>query len=204
MSQRLMLKLFNLICWEWPGEWPWSSFPSSFYLQICFSLFLHFHRPIGQHAYRRFSLAWAFCSSLVPSRPKTQVCLHTKKQTADSSVCVLQLQKLSIADSNVCVKSEKSIQLIKKKKNQHLLLVAMSRDMSSEPRLLNLILINSIVRWPTERSHYVNNLWNATFGLWKIIIMNGWMVSFEWKTSKHHENRELVATLSFYYESLRR
>ena len=35
-------------------------------------------------------------------------------------------------------------------------------------------------------------------------IMNGWIVSFEWKTSKHHENRELVATLWFYlYESLR-
>ena len=74
----------------------------------------------------------------------------------------------------------------------------------SKPRLLNLILLNLIVRLPTERSHYTNNLWNATFGLWKIRIMNGWMVSFEWKTSKHHKNKELVATLWFYYESFRR
>ena len=35
----------------------------------------------------------------------------------------------------------------------------------SKPRLLNLILLNLIVRLPTERSHYTNNLWNATFGL---------------------------------------
>ena len=74
----------------------------------------------------------------------------------------------------------------------------------SQPRLLNLILLNLIARWPTERSHYINNLWNATFGFWKIRIMNGWMVSFEWKTSKHRKNRELVATLWFYYESFRR
>ena len=52
---------------------------------------------------------------------------------------------------------------------------------TSKPRLLNLIVLNLIGRWPTERSHYINNLWNATFGLWKIRIMNGWMVSFEWK-----------------------
>ena len=50
--------------------------------------------------------------------------------------------------------------------------------LNSKPRLLNLILLNLIVRFPTERSHYINNLWNATFGLWKIRIMNGWMVSF--------------------------
>ena len=73
----------------------------------------------------------------------------------------------------------------------------------SEPRLLNLILLNLIVRWPSECSHYINNLWNATFGLWKIRIMNGWMVSFEWKTRKHHENRELVANLWFNFESFR-
>ena len=35
----------------------------------------------------------------------------------------------------------------------------------SEPRLLNLKLLNLIVRWPSECSHYINNLWNATFGL---------------------------------------
>ena len=76
---------------------------------------------------------------------------------------------------------------------------------NSKPRLLNLILLNLIVRLPTERSHCTNNLWNASFGLWKIRIMNGWMVnSFEWKTSKHHKNKELVATLWFYYESFRR
>ena len=42
------------------------------YLQICFSLFFNFHRPIiGQHAYiGYFSLAWAVCSNLVPSGPK--------------------------------------------------------------------------------------------------------------------------------------
>ena len=67
--------------------------------------------------------------------------------------------------------------------------------LNSKPRLLNWILLNLIVRLPTERSHYTNNLWNATFGLWKIRIMNGWMVSFEWKTSKHHKNKELVGTL---------
>ena len=72
-----------------------------------------------------------------------------------------------------------------------------------ESRLLNLILLNLIVRLPTERSHYTYNLWNATFGLWKIRIMNGWMVSFEWKTSKHHKNKELVASLWFYYRSFR-
>ena len=75
---------------------------------------------------------------------------------------------------------------------------------TSEPLLLNLILLNLIVRWPSECSHYINNMWNATFGLWKIRIMNGWMVSFEWKTSKHHENRELVATLWFNFECFRR
>ena len=75
-------------------------------------------------------------------------------------------------------------------------------SVSSEPRLLNLILLNLIVRWPSECSHYINNLWNATFGLWKIRIMNGWMVSFEWKTRKHHENRELVAILWFIFWEL--
>ena len=79
-----------------------------------------------------------------------------------------------------------------------------SYTVGSEPRLLNLILLNLIVRWPSECSHYINNLWNATFGLWKIRIMNGWMVSFEWKTSKHQENRKLVATLWFNFESFRR
>ena len=75
---------------------------------------------------------------------------------------------------------------------------------TSESRLSNLILLNLIVRWPSECSHYINNLWNATFGLWKIRIINGWMISFEWKTSKHHENREHVATLWFKFESFRR
>ena len=36
---------------------------------------------------------------------------------------------------------------------------------NSKPRLLNLILLNLIVRWPTDRSHYINNLWNVTFDL---------------------------------------
>ena len=78
------------------------------------------------------------------------------------------------------------------------------KTLNSEPRLLNLILLNLIVRWPSECSHYIKNLWNATFGLWKVRIMNGWMVSFEWKTSKHQENRELVTTLWFNFESFRR
>ena len=38
-------------------------------------------------------------------------------------------------------------------------------NVNSKPGLLNLILLNLIVRLPTERSHYTNNLWNATFGL---------------------------------------
>ena len=39
------------------------------WLHICFSLY--FHKPFGQHAYKDFySLAWAFCSSLIPSGPK--------------------------------------------------------------------------------------------------------------------------------------
>ena len=37
------------------------------YLQVCFLISLRFHRPIGQHAYRLFSLAWVFCLSPVPS-----------------------------------------------------------------------------------------------------------------------------------------
>ena len=37
--------------------------------------------------------------------------------------------------------------------------------------LLNLILSNLIVRCPTSAA--IENLWNATFGLWKIRIMNG-------------------------------
>ena len=77
-------------------------------------------------------------------------------------------------------------------------------QVNSKTWLLNLLLLNLIVKCPTERSHYINNLWNATFGLWKIRIMNGWMVSFEWKISKHHENRELVATLWLYYEIFHR
>ena len=83
-------------------------------------------------------------------------------------------------------------------------LIFAEASFTSEPRLLNLILINLIVRWPSECIHYINHLWNATFGLWKIRIMNGWMVSFEWKTRKHHKNRELVATLWFNFESFRR
>ena len=77
----------------------------------------------------------------------------------------------------------------------HLFWYTVTQD--SEPRLLNLILLNLIVRLPTERSHYTNNLWNATFSLWKIRIMNGWMVSFEWKTSKHHKNWNLSQLCDF-------
>ena len=44
----------------------------------------------------------------------------------------------------------------------------------SKPRLLNLILLNL----NSKVAHVLKNLWNATFGLWKIRIMNGF---FEWK-----------------------
>ena len=40
------------------------------YLQICFPFFIFPYRPPRQHALRLFSQAWAFCLSLVPSRPK--------------------------------------------------------------------------------------------------------------------------------------
>ena len=35
----------------------------------------------------------------------------------------------------------------------------------SKPSLLDFVLLDLIVRLPTERSHYTSNLWNATFGL---------------------------------------
>ena len=45
--------------------------------------------------------------------------------------------------------------------------------LNSEPRLLNLILLNLIVRWPSECSHYINNLWKGhsvfeRLGLWMV------------------------------------
>ena len=47
------------------------------YLQIRFSLSLHFHRPIGQYAYTGFS---AWLEHFVWGRPiRTQVCLRTER-----------------------------------------------------------------------------------------------------------------------------
>ena len=96
----------------------------------------------------------------------------------------------SIREVNSLISVKKSAKKIPK----HFLKVG--KTFNSEPRLLNLI-----VKVAHEHSHYIKNLWNVTFGLWKIRIINGWIISFEWKTSKHHENRELVVTLWFYYES---
>ncbi len=65
LAQRLTVKLFGLICCEWP--WSFSSF--SFHFNLFLSIF--FHEPQGQHTYIGYkSLAWAFCSSLVPSGPE--------------------------------------------------------------------------------------------------------------------------------------
>ena len=50
----------------------------------------------------------------------------------------------------------------------------------------------TLLQFSYELSH-----WNATL---IIIIMNGWMISFEWKTSKHYENKEHVATLWLYFD----
>ena len=46
------------------------------WLQICLSL-SYFQRALGQLAYRLFSLAWTFCTSLVPSGPKCIIARST-------------------------------------------------------------------------------------------------------------------------------
>ena len=82
--------MFNLICWEWP----WSSFPL-FPIFKSVSLSFNFHRPIGRHAYiGLFSLAWAFCSSLVPSGPncvsarRDQLNKQTNKPNIEASALI--------------------------------------------------------------------------------------------------------------------
>ena len=44
-------------------------------------------------------------------------------------------------------------------------------------------------------SNYIKN-WNPTFGLWKIRIMNDWMVSFEWKQSNITKISQKTGNLS--------
>ena len=154
---------------------------------------LSVHNKRGSLTYQSFVsyalLTWA------DSMYSTDLCSKPKLSYTDSWYkLIFSLHILSLHNNNY------RLTLILHKTSDRFKLYTVNSD----PRLLNLILINLIVRWPSECSHYINNLWNATFGLWKIRIMNGWMVSFEWKTRKHHENWELVATLWFNFESFRR
>ena len=38
-----------------------------------------------------------------------------------------------------------------------------------------------MIKLPMGAAIISSILWNVIFGLWKIRIMNGWIVSFEWK-----------------------
>ena len=73
------------------------------------------------------------------------------------------------------------------------LIIAGSRRLSRKRRKLNLIQINSIVRLPTDIVIILR-----ICGMQPSVFerLHLWMVEwFGWKMSKHHENKEFVATL---------
>ena len=47
-----------------------------------------------------------------------------------------------------------------------------------------------------ERRNYIKNLWNATFGLWKIKIMNG----FIWKENKQTSRKQGTCNFTVLWE----
>ena len=69
LTQRLTVKLFDLICPDWP--WSFSSFT------LHFNLFLFFHGPQGKHTNRL--LKPGLCILLESGPIKTQVCLPTER-----------------------------------------------------------------------------------------------------------------------------
>ena len=119
-----MLKLFNLICWEWP----WSSFHASDIFKSV-ALSFNFYRPIGQHAcigflawLEHFVWVWSHQDpSVSPHRVTGQTNKHTHIQKNISYIYLCTLNKTkSCFHFGIILENIKSLHKSNSKDSVHL------------------------------------------------------------------------------------